>query len=130
MAIDYRGLAAPVSKSGGGYFASAYLEELIWSSIWLILFTPLGSLPGKRDFGTNIVDFIFEQVNLPMLAELQNQIGEAISKYEPRVIVDDILVAQREHEVRIRISLRIVRSLKRTERILLYDTLGNVSIYY
>jgi len=119
--MDYRGLAAPITKGNGGYFVSARFEELVWSSISLILFTPLGSTPGRRKFGTSIVDMVFAQVDYLMLYELQAQIKGAIEKYEPRVFVDSVVCYQQQHSVYAKIRLRIRRSLQTTERILVFN---------
>jgi len=90
--MEYRGLTAPVDKTNGGYFASATLEELLWSSLLLIMTTDKGSMPGRRNFGNNIASFLFEQINSQALGDLQYQIKKVIENNDSRIRVDNVAV--------------------------------------
>ena len=121
--MEYRGLALPMNKTTGGYFASAHIEDLVWSSILLILFTEKKSMPGRRNFGTNLTKFFFDQVNSARLAELQSQIISEINYNEPRVIVQSVIVAKKDHQIYIRIRLILKFNLQQSERAFAYGEL-------
>lgn len=118
--MQYRGLAVPFNKANGGYFSSAYVEDLVWSSILLILFTPKGSMPGKRTFGTAIMDLLFEQVGYSDLAYLQMQVQAAIEKYEPRVRVEKVESAKVQNTVYLTIGLVIKSNQQYSEKAFQY----------
>jgi phage baseplate assembly protein W len=103
--MEYRGLATPVDKSNGGYFSSATLEELLWSSLLLIMTTDKGSMPGRRNFGNNISKFIFEQINSQSIGELQVQIKHVIENNDPRIRVRSVKILNNYDTIFIRISI-------------------------
>ena len=105
MTVEYRGLAAPVNKNNGGYFVSARLTELIWSSIYLIVFTEVGSMPGRRKFGTHLTGFLFEQMPSASVAELQSMIAAVIAQQESRVYVNSVTVSKNENQLNVKITL-------------------------
>jgi len=118
--MEYRGLAVPVNKSNGGYFVSTYIEDLVWSSILLILFTPKGGMPGMRTFGTAITDLLFEQVGYYDLAYLQMQVQIAIEKYEPRVTVKKVETAKVQNTIYLTIGLIIKSNQQYSEKAFQY----------
>lgn len=105
MTVEYRGLTVPVDKNNGGYFTSATLTELVWSSIYLIVFTEVGTMPGRRKFGTHLTGFLFEQMPNASIAELQSMIAAVIAQQEPRVNVLDVMVSKSEHQLNVKITL-------------------------
>ena len=105
MTIEYRGLTVPVDKHNGGYFAPSGLTALVWSSIYLIVFTEVGSMPGRRRFGTHLTGFLFESIQSASVAELQSMIAAVISQQERRVNVNSVVVSKNEHQLNITINL-------------------------
>lgn len=62
------------------------------NSIKNILLTKKGSMPGKPTFGSNIDDVIFNQLDHITKSLLEDQILEALTQWEPRIIVTNVLV--------------------------------------
>jgi len=110
--MDYSGLSAPIDKRNGGYFYPSNLEELLWSSLLLILTTDKGSMPGKRNFGTNISRFIFEQMSSFSVGELQVQIKSVIEENDNRILVQSVSVIRQRDTIYIK--LRILNKISRS----------------
>lgn len=57
-----------------------------------IILTPLGSLPGKPTFGSNLYQIPFNQLDDILQGNIEIYITEALSKWEPRIAIKDITV--------------------------------------
>ena len=57
-----------------------------------ILLTPKGSLPGKPTFGSRIHEMIFTQIDHISTEIIKTFIIEALDKWEPRIIVTDVII--------------------------------------
>lgn len=81
-----RGFALPATKTEkSGYFATRQSFDLAIGDLMLLLFTPIGSRPMRRSWGSPVFDLIY---NVPVTAtdgELRFYIEDAVSKHLPRV---------------------------------------------
>jgi len=59
-----------------------------------ILLTKVGSMPGKPTFGSNVSDVIFNQIDHITVNILQTLIEEALYKWEPRILVNDVQIRE------------------------------------
>ena len=57
---ERRGLALPAIRGIGGYFASKDRYATAWGDLLLALFTPIGTRPGNRAFGSPLHGILFE----------------------------------------------------------------------
>ena len=62
----------------------------IKNSIRNILLTNKGEKPFQPNFGCNITGYLFEQPDPITLSFLEDEIKEAIGKYEPRVVTTNV----------------------------------------
>ena len=62
------------------------------NSIKSILLTNKGERPFQPSFGCNITNYLFEQPDPVTLSFLEDEIKDALAKYEPRVITTDVSV--------------------------------------
>jgi phage baseplate assembly protein W len=67
-------------------------RDAIFNSIKNIILTPKGSRVYNPEFGTNIHMAIFEKNTEATKNFIESEIEEAISKFEPRVVLDNILI--------------------------------------
>ena len=67
-------------------------EKAINNSIKNILLTRIGSVPGKPDFGSNVLNTIFELLDGVTSDFVKRDIMNAILKWEPRISLKDITV--------------------------------------
>jgi len=60
-----------------------------------ILLTRIGSVPGKPEFGSNIMDLVFELMDGRFTKDLlMSSIIAAIIKWEPRITILDIVIKE------------------------------------
>lgn len=64
------------------------------NSIKNILMTRRGSMPGKPTFGSNLDDVLFNQLDHITKSLLEDQILEALTQWEPRILVTNVLVQE------------------------------------
>ena len=67
----------------------------IKNSIKTILLTNKGERPFQPSFGCNITGYLFESPDPVTLSFLEDEIKDALAKYEPRVIITDVNVQDR-----------------------------------
>lgn len=65
-------------------------EENIKQSIFLLLSTSLKERIGDPEFGINLNEFLFVQLDEGLGFQIKNLLLKTLQKYEPRVVIDDI----------------------------------------
>ena len=98
------------SQSGTAIFASSYsTEEQAISNLKNLLLTRKGERFMQPDFGTQIIDSLFEQSTDDLEVTLQDGLNEDIALRLPYILVDDIIVARSidEHLINISLHFRI-----------------------
>lgn len=93
----YRGIAAPITKKQGDYWKSVPTLDLVWSSIVLILGTPLGTRIMLPEFGSLVPTLVFEPNDEALVALGKRYVIDAIDKWEPRVTLRDVSIIIEEH---------------------------------
>ena len=98
------------SHSGTAIFASSYsTEQQAISNLKNLLLTRKGERFMQPDFGTQIIDSLFEQSTDDLETTLQNGLNEDIALWLPYILVDDIIVVRSidEHLINISLHFRI-----------------------
>jgi len=95
------------SIGGASVFAQSYsTEEQAISNLKNLLLTRKGERFMQPDFGTQIIDSLFEQSTEDLETELQDGLNEDIALWLPYIIVDDINVERMIDQHLLDISLR------------------------
>src|SRR5258708_39264337 len=83
-----RGWSFPVRlhEKEGTIRLSEY-EADVQESIWIILSTSKGERVMRSNFGCGIHDLVFEVINATTLAEIENNVRQALATFEPRIDV-------------------------------------------
>lgn len=103
-----RGIAFPFGRGPTGIPATVSDEDLIKQSLTQIVMTSRGERVMRPDFGSGAQGFVFEN-NGDLTAQLVViDLRNAISRFEPRVVVRDISVAQVDSTVEITISYVVI----------------------
>jgi len=127
--IEYRGLALPVVKSQGGYFASKTLHDLLWSSIVMILLTPKNFRVMLPEFGGGLSHQLFEFLPVAQTAVKEAVIKE-VPKWDPRLSVDfvDVRTLEEENKIAVFVTYRVVGQQGQFTKRLVVDmkTLGGI----
>lgn len=81
-----------VGLDGSGRIAEAGGNDSIRQSIWLILGTAPGERLGRPAFGCGIYDLVFATQGASTAGSIATAVRDAISTWEPRVSVLDVVV--------------------------------------
>lgn len=99
----FRGIAFPFGRSSTAIPASVSDDELVKQSIIQIVTTTRGERVMRPDFGAAAHAYVFENNN-DILAELiRDEIVSAISRFEPRAIVQNVVTTREDNSVTITI---------------------------
>ena len=60
-------------------------EEAIKNSVYNIVFTRIGEVPGLPEFGSKIFDFLFDMADHELLFMFRKEVEYVIRKWEPRI---------------------------------------------
>lgn len=81
---------AKISPSGD--FTKLKDIDVILSSWNAILLTPEGTYPFDKDFGSNLLNYIFEPADAITLENIKNEISSKLSRYDDRGTIKDIKI--------------------------------------
>jgi uncharacterized protein len=84
------GVAFPLRVDRRGGLALSSGEEDVREAIALILGTAPGDRPMRPEFGCGIHDYIFESIDAYTLGKIEQEIREALDRWEPRAEVLDV----------------------------------------
>jgi len=87
-----RGLGLPLRRIPGGYFRGKDPLETAWGDLMIALFSPIGSRPFQRGFGSGLRDLLFEPNTPQVSAEVSQVVMEAAARWTPHVRVDFVNV--------------------------------------
>ena len=106
--VQYKGIFFPFQRGNHEFPKAAYDAELIKQSLIQIVLTPRRSRIMRPDFGCDVLGLLFEQ-NTDLLAEIcRLEVTTAISKYEPRAIVQDVQTIRTENTLLLNIFFVVV----------------------
>jgi phage baseplate assembly protein W len=88
----YLGFRFPFQKGPTGFPAQATDNDLIQQALVQLVMTGRGERVMLPDFGSNAYGFVFESTGATLAALLQTEIRNVITKYEPRVILQNVQV--------------------------------------
>ena len=85
------GITLPIQKGETGYFRQSFQPfDQIKSNIKNLLLTKKGERVFQPDFGSGIHDLLFNPATERFEEDVENTINEALEKWLPYVIVEDI----------------------------------------
>lgn len=107
------GIAFPITiKSGDGslFDMSNDIVGCVTSEMMHVLFTPKGQRLRDPDFGTSLIQFIFNPNDNQTWEDVKFEIKECVTKYVPDCTVNDVEIAEsqdgRELYARIKYSVK------------------------
>jgi len=86
------GWAFPVRTDATGSIALVRGERELMESIRLILHTSPGERPARPGFGCAIHDLVFAPADANTAGQLAYQVRVALERWEPRIVLDDVLI--------------------------------------
>jgi uncharacterized protein len=121
-----RGFPFPMRIDGSGGFAMESGAADIEKSMRVILMTAPGERPMRPEFGCAIWDLLFEPVNMNTLGQMELAVSEALSRWEPRAEILEVVVDPDEAipgGVRIEVSYRIASTNEERNLVLPFYTI-------
>jgi len=88
----------PQIDSSTGRFMVVEYEEDIKEAIYIILMTKFHERVMIRDFGSNINSYLFTQIDFTILNLLKQDIIDALTRWEPRIMNLEVEVEQDPQE--------------------------------
>jgi len=122
--VDRRGLALPALRRSGGYFASKNRYDTAIGDFLRTILTPIGSVPGKRDFGCSLNRLLYEPGIADKPALVRHVVEESRRKWTPHVLIDRFALQWDESKRTARLRFR----LKLQGEAQLVDQLVEVSV--
>lgn len=109
-----QGMAFPPRVGVDGRLAQSEGEENVRESIRLILLTEPGERLLREDFGCGLRRFLFEPNTVTTRQLIGERIKQSLARWEPRVIIDEVLVEADEENPRL-IGINIMFRLIATQ---------------
>ncbi len=95
-AFQGAGWKFPVRVNPLGQIVMSRHEEDIKEAIWIILSTAKGERQMRPDFGCGIHDLVFAAINAGLLIQVETEVREALTVFEPRIDVVNVEVSDKE----------------------------------
>jgi uncharacterized protein len=95
-----RGVAFPPRVGPDGRVAWSAGEPNVRESICIILRTRPGERLMRPDFGCGLDRYLFEPNSIATLRLIQEEVKQALVRWEPRIRLDDIVVATNPADAR------------------------------
>jgi phage baseplate assembly protein W len=73
-------------------------EEVLRTSIQMILFTRVGERVMLRDFGSNLYRKPFDPNDLFLRNEIIQEVREAVAKWDNRIGIETVNIVQQDHD--------------------------------
>lgn len=116
-----RGIAFPLRVDQSGSIATTGATDGIDSALRVVLMTAPGERVMRPDFGCRIWELLFEPINANTLGLMAVAVREAVSRWEPRVDVEDVrIVPEPGAEGRVLIHIDYVIRTTNDRRNLVY----------
>lgn len=86
-----RGLAFPATRAIGGYFGEKTRYDVAWGDLLLTMFTPIGTRPGRRDFGSAL-HLLLQEPNINGNQQIvEHTVRVAAQRWCPHVVVYGVI---------------------------------------
>jgi phage baseplate assembly protein W len=108
-----RGITFPMRVDQSGSIALSRGADDIDASIRMALITAPGERVMRPQFGCRIWDLLFEPINANTLGLMAEAVRDAVSQWEPRVVLEDVAV-EPDPDVAARVSIRLSYRVRAT----------------
>lgn len=110
------GLALPALRNKGGYFGPKRDADKGWGDLLLTLYTPIGTRPMNRQFGSQLWQTLFNNEVVRDAPLMEFFIQDAASRWCPHVVIDTVSVAPDAGTKSFNISMQFRLATDRTDQ--------------
>ena len=105
---DYlgKGIGFPLRLNVQGNIQLTDSAQNIEESIGIILKTRIGERVYRPDFGCRLSDFLFAPMNVQTLLMIRLCVEEALTKWEPRIVLDSVEAEPNTYRGRVDITIQ------------------------
>jgi len=107
MTFIYKAIAFPFRKGATQFPEAVQDGPLIKEALVQLVMTGLGERIMRPKFGTNVLAYIFDNINSDLSQDIRREIAQAIALYEPRVRVTSIVLTVEDTTVIVVISYQL-----------------------
>lgn len=104
----FKGMAFPFKQSNTSIPAAVTDAELVQQSLLQILNTNRGERVMRPSFGCNLQQYVFENNDELLEQLMRTEISSAISRWEPRAQLDNILLARNDTTLSVTVVYTVV----------------------
>ena len=104
----FKGMAFPFKQSNTSIPAAVTDAELVQQSLLQILNTNRGERVMRPNFGCNLQQYVFENNDELLEQLMRTEISSAISRWEPRAQLDNILLARNDTTLSVTVVYTVV----------------------
>lgn len=104
----WTGLASPLTRRKDGPWSSKKTQDLIRSSIFMILTTRKGTRIMNPDFGSPFMEMVYEQNDVILRTEILNYVKTSLSEWEPRISINEVKIKSLNQDVTVMINYTIL----------------------
>jgi uncharacterized protein len=108
-----RGVAFPFLPDAGGTLRYAEGDPEVAQSLRLLLMTAAGERVMRSQFGTEAPRLVFAPGSETNKNLLESSIRDAVRDYEPRVVLDDVVVSEQPMSPE-RVDIEVTYTVRRT----------------
>ena len=83
-------------------------EMAVKKALINLLRTPIGSRPFNPEYGTRLYEFLFNQADAESESDINNELNDVITKYEPRVKIISITTNIEDYGIDVSIDYYVV----------------------
>jgi phage baseplate assembly protein W len=117
MSETIRGISFPFRIDASGGVAEQSGGDKLRENIIQILMTGNGERVMRRDYGGGLRQLIHDPNNGPLWAIIQHQIAKAISRLEPRVLLQDLSIVSGEPPEYGTVTISVQYIVRRTRQV-------------
>ncbi|MCS6844217.1 MAG: GPW/gp25 family protein [Caldilineales bacterium] len=110
-----QGIGFPPRVAPNGQMVWSAGELNVRESICIILRTRPGERLMRPDFGCGLDRYLFEPATVSTLRLIQEEVKAAVQRWEPRVALDDVIVATHPTDPRV-VDITVVYTLIATQQ--------------
>jgi len=101
-----QGVAFPIALTFQGGFQLSKSLISVEEAIYLILGTRLGERLYRPEFGSRLAELVFAPMNTETLLQIRLFVEEALKKWEPRIVLQEIVPEPDQTAGRVNVSIR------------------------